>query len=38
VGVFAIFAAFVMQKVASGPLVAVNDPYIHEGLEHRNYV
>lgn len=38
VGVLLVFAGFVTRRVGSSPLVAVNDPYIHEGLSHRNYV
>ncbi|GMV26493.1 MAG: membrane protein [Phycisphaerae bacterium] len=37
-GVVAVFAALVIRKVASGPLVAVNDPYMNQSLEHKNYV
>jgi hypothetical protein len=37
-GVVAVFVALVIRKVSSGVLVAVNDPYMHETLEHKNYV
>lgn len=37
-GVLAVFAALVVRKVCSGRLVAINDPYMHEALEHKNYV
>jgi hypothetical protein len=37
-GVWAIFAGFVLRKVTGGSLVAVRDPFIGEGLTHRNYV
>lgn len=37
-GCILIFVGYLIQKVASGPLVAVHDPYMHEGLEHKNYV
>jgi len=38
VGVVAVFFGLLIRKVASGPLVAVNDPYMSESLEHKNYV
>ncbi len=38
VGVLLVFVGFMIRKVTAGVLVAVNDPYIAEGLEHRNYV
>ncbi|TVQ63443.1 MAG: hypothetical protein EA378_01835 [Phycisphaerales bacterium] len=38
VGVFALFAGVLIRKIASGPLVAANDPYLHESLKHKNYV
>ncbi|MFO0832046.1 MAG: hypothetical protein U0637_09400 [Phycisphaerales bacterium] len=38
VGVLLVFAGFLVKKVSGGVLVAVNDPFIQEGLEHRNYV
>lgn len=37
-GVLAVFVGLVVRKVASGPLVAVRDPYMAESLEHKNYV
>jgi hypothetical protein len=37
-GMLAIFAGYLIRKVASGPLVAVNDPRIHEAVGHKNYV
>lgn len=37
-GMLAILAGFIIRKVTSGPLVAVNDPRIHEAIEHKNYV
>ncbi len=37
-GVLAVFAALVIHKVTSGRLVAINDPYMYEALEHKNYV
>ena len=36
-GVF-IFAGYLVQRVAGSTLVAVHDPYMHESLEHKNYV
>jgi hypothetical protein len=38
VGVLGVFGFLVMRKVTSGPLVAVNDPWINEAMEHKNYV
>jgi hypothetical protein len=38
VGVVAIFAGYLVCKVASGVLIGVGDPYLREGLEHKNYV
>ncbi len=38
VAVLLLFAGFLVRKVSRGLLVAVNDPYIEEGLAHRNYV
>ncbi len=38
VGVFALFAGVLIRKITSGPLVAANDPYLDEGLKHKNYV
>jgi hypothetical protein len=38
VGMLAILAGFIIRKVTSGPLVAVNDPRIHEAIDHKNYV
>ena len=37
-GVLLVFAGFMVRQVVSGPLVAVNDPYLREGLAHKNYV
>jgi hypothetical protein len=37
-GVLLVFVGLVIRKVASGPLVGVNEPYMGEALEHRNYV
>jgi hypothetical protein len=37
-GCILVFVGYLIQKVSSGPLVAVHDPYMHEGLEHKNYV
>jgi len=37
-GCVLIFAGYLVQKVAGGQLVAVFDPFMHEGLEHKNYV
>lgn len=37
-GVMSVFAALVIRKVNSGVLVAVNDPYMDQALEHKNYV
>ncbi len=37
-GVVAIFAGYLIQKVPQSLLVAVNDPRMAEGLEHKNYV
>jgi hypothetical protein len=38
VGVIAIFAGFMVRRITSGLLVAVNDPRIDEALGHKNYV
>jgi hypothetical protein len=38
IGMLAILAGFIIRKVTSGPLVAVNDPRIHEAIDHKNYV
>lgn len=38
VGVLAIFAGFLVRRVASGVLVAVGDPHLDEALEHRNWI
>lgn len=35
---FACFAGFVAMRMRSVPLVAVNDPWMPESLEHKNYV
>lgn len=37
-GVVLVFAGYMARRVASTPLVAVNDPWMHEALEHKNYV
>ncbi len=37
-GAVAIFAGFLIKKVASGPLVPLNDPRMGESLKHKNYV
>lgn len=37
-GVFAIYAALLIRKVASGVLIPLNDPRQDEALAHRNYV
>ncbi len=37
-GPAALFAGLFIKQVASGPLVAANDPFMHEALEHKNYV
>lgn len=33
-----VFAGYLAWRVPRGRLVAVNDPWMHEALEHRNYV
>jgi hypothetical protein len=38
VGMLALFAALLIRKVASGPLVPLRDPRIDEALNHKNYV
>ncbi len=38
VGVALVFAGFLVRRVGQRPLVAINDPYLREGLSHRNYV
>jgi hypothetical protein len=38
VGVLALFAGLLVRRIASGPLVAVNDPRMTESLRHKNYV
>ncbi len=37
-GVIVLFAGLLIRKMGSGPLLAAREPYLHEGLEHRNYV
>lgn len=37
-GVVLIFAGYLVYKIASGPLIALRDPRLHEALEHKNYV
>lgn len=38
IGVLALFGGLLARRIASGPLVAVNDPRLTESLEHKNYV
>lgn len=38
VGALGVFGFLVVRKISSGPLVAVNDPWIDEAMEHKNYV
>ncbi|MFZ4572800.1 MAG: hypothetical protein ACOYN0_00295 [Phycisphaerales bacterium] len=38
VGVCLVFGGYLLRRIASVPLVALNDPRISESLEHRNYV
>jgi hypothetical protein len=38
IGVLALFFGYIIHKVVSGPLLAINDPHMDEGLEHKNYV
>lgn len=33
-----IFGAFYIRKLASAPIVAVNDPFLHEATRHKNVV
>lgn len=37
-GVLGVLGWLIVNRVTSGPLVAVNDPRLGESLEHRNYV
>lgn len=37
-GVVAIFAGYLIVRIPSRELVGVGDPYLVEGLEHKNYV
>ena len=37
-GVVVLFAGLLIRQMGSGPLLAAREPYLHEGLEHRNYV
>jgi hypothetical protein len=37
-GVVIVFAGLLIRQITSGPLVAVNEPYLDEGLAHHNYV
>ena len=38
VGVLAVFAGYLCWKIPSVSLVPLRDPYMHEAMEHRNYV
>ena len=38
VGPLGIYAWFVTRKIASGPLLPLKDPLLHEALSHKNYV
>jgi hypothetical protein len=38
IGVLALYGAFLVRRVASGPLVPLKDPRMPEALHHRNYV
>ncbi|MBS0196365.1 MAG: hypothetical protein JSR77_06370 [Planctomycetes bacterium] len=38
VGVLLFFAGYLIKKIPSGNLVGLGDPYLLEGLEHKNYV
>ncbi len=38
VGVGALFAALLMRRIASGPLIPLRDPRLGEALHHKNYV
>lgn len=38
VGVMAIFAGYLVIKIPSSTLIGIGDPYLPEGLEHKNYV
>jgi hypothetical protein len=37
-GVALVFGGYIVKKMTSGPLVAVNDPWMAESLHHKNYV
>jgi hypothetical protein len=37
-GVILVFLGLLIRKVASGPLVPLQDPRMHEALKHKNYV
>lgn len=37
-GAVLVFAGYMVMRVGGSTLVAVNDPYMHETLEHKNYV
>jgi len=37
-GVLLVFVGLLVRQVSGGPLVAFNEPYLDEGLAHKNYV
>lgn len=37
-GAVLVFVGLLVRQVTSGPLVAVHEPYLNEGLVHKNYV
>lgn len=37
-GICLVFAGYLVKRVSSNQLAAVRDPYMHESLEHKNYV
>ena len=37
-GVLALYLGVLVRRIGSGPLIAVRDPRLDEGLAHKNYV
>lgn len=37
-GIVVLFAGLLIRQISSGPLLAVKEPYLDEGLAHQNYV
>jgi hypothetical protein len=38
VGVFGVYLALLIRRLASAPLIPIRDPLLHEALAHKNYV